>query len=404
MAEKFSLSSASDYFKTKYGPASFNTYDSKTVVLSQLSKQYDLNGDSFEEVVPLSQGAGVGSSDGTILPRASVWKSDTADFTPARVYARAKIDRQAIYAAKNEGAFVDSLKEVVKRAVNGWSRNIERQLFTELGSVDDRGSGVLGVIDSVVAAAPVYTCVITAATWKEANWEEGDVVNVETGNTDLFEVTTVTPSTRTVVLTRVTGSQIPVATDEVHMQYSEDNDIVGIKGVVDAVAGTLYGIPVARRWQSYRYNAASAPLTVDMLNDVMLELDRLSGDSANLIVVSHLQWARFASQLEDQKRYTIVSPQNEALKGKVGFKALAYDGPTGSAAIVTSRFCETDRAYCLNTMEMKLKHMQGFGWFEDDGTVFLREADSDGYEARFGGYLNLYVNPVKQAVIYGLDT
>ena len=49
-------------------------------------------------------------------------------------------------------------------------------------------------------------------------------------------------------------------------------------------------------------------------------------------------------------------------------------------------------------------HRPGFGWFDEDGTVLLRQADSDGYEARYGGYLQVVIKPAFQGQIHDLAT
>lgn len=401
MAEKFSISAASDYFKVKYGPASFFTYDSKTPTLAKIRKTYNWSGLQFEDLVPLSQGGGVGASDGSKLPRASVWKSDKAVFDPARMYGRCKIDRLAIYASKNEGAFVDGLKENVRRTVESFSRNVERALYADLNSGQTAGSGRLGVIGSVTGSNP-YVLTITDASFKEANWEEGDVVNIETGNLDEFEVTAVNAATKEVTVTRTSGSQVPQATDEVFMQISEGNDILSIAGILGATTGSLYTIPVGRRWQATSV-AAGGGLTTELMDEVVLELERKTGSVPDMILTSHKQWRRLAALLEDQKRYEMVGPANKELVGKVGFKALVYGGPAdGDIPVLRSRFIDEDKMYFLNSKHIELKHMQGFGWFTDDGTVFIREADSDSYEARFGGYMELWMPPVFHGQLTGL--
>ena len=245
---------------------------------------------------------------------------------------------------------------------------------------------------------------ISTGTWKEANFEEGDVVNIDQvggGDSDLFEITAVAPSTRTVTVDRVTGSQVPADTDHIFMQGSEDNDILSIKGCIDATSGNLYTIPVGRRWQGTQV-ATTGGLTVELMDEVVLEIERKTGQAVDTIFTSHKQWRRLSALLEDQKRYTIVQPVNRALEGIVSFQALSYGGPTGEIPVMRSRFIEEDRMYFLNSRFVELKHMQGFGWFEDDNTVFLRDATADAYEARFGGYMELWCPPTFHGRIDGL--
>ena len=60
--------------------------------------------------------------------------------------------------------------------------------------------------------------------------------------------------------------------------------------------------------------------------------------------------------------------------------------------------------YMLNDNFIEIKHRPDFGWFDDDGSVFLRTASQDAYEARYGGYLEAYVVPSFHGVISGLAT
>jgi len=79
---------------------------------------------------------------------------------------------------------------------------------------------------------------------------------------------------------------------------------------------------------------------------------------------------------------------------------MSIDGPIG---IFPERFVEDDRIYLLNDSHIHIKHRPDFGWFDDDGTVFLRKASADAYEARYGGYLQIYINPCFHGVIQGLS-
>ena len=142
-----------------------------------------------------------------------------------------------------------------------------------------------------------------------------------------------------------------------------------------------------------------------MLNEVMLKVKKQSGKSPNLIVCSFKQYEKILNLLEDQKRYTVNT--RAGLKSKSGadisfsgVEFMSVDGPVG---IFPERFVEDDRIYLLNDNHIHMHHRPDFGWFDDDGTVFLRKADSDAYEARYGGYLECYINPCFHGVISNLS-
>jgi hypothetical protein len=186
------------------------------------------------------------------------------------------------------------------------------------------------------------------------------------------------------------------------MQNSKDNDPSGLKGVLDATSGTQYGISVARRWQAGAQVAAGgAGLTTDLMNQTMLEIQRKSGKVPNLIITSFTQYRKLLNVLEDQKQY-IVEPRSPELVGKVSFRGVEFMSSAGPVGVFPERFCEDDRMYMLNDNFITIHHRPDFGWFDDDGSVFLRTASSDAYEARYGGYLEAYVVPPFHGVISGL--
>lgn len=393
----FSLSEAGALFKIKYDKLSENVYNSANVLLGRVKKSYDFHGKQMQISIPQSFAGGVGSGS---LPTANTALYDEAVILAKKLYAVVEIDRETIKAAlKDEGSFVRSTKEVVKKGVESYMRNMSRILFND-------GTGALGTINANAtgtAAAPI--CVISAATWKEANFEERDLINVDTG-TDLYEITSVAPDTRAVTLSRLGGSVDLTASGSgliLYMQGSKDNDPSGLKGVLDASAGSQYTIPVGRRWQAYQLNASSAAISADLMNKVMLNVEKRCGKAPNLIVCSYKQYEKYLNTLEDHKRYSI-SPRESSLKGKISFSGIEFMSTSGPVGVFPERFCEDDRMYFLNDNHIHIYHRPDFGWFDDDGTVFLRKASADQYEARYGGYLQIYINPCFHGVLTGLST
>ena len=395
---QFSLTTASNLFKIKYGKLAENTYNSANVLLARAKKSFDFTGKRMDIAQPLSFAGGVGSGS---LPIANYAKIEDAQITAKKMYAVMQIDRESIKAASNnEGAFVELTKYTVQKGVESWMRNMSRALFND-------GTGALGQFSGSAAGTasdPVIT--VTAASWKEANWEEKDYVNVNTLSS-VWEVVAVAPATRQVTLLRISGSDdltvIGAGTHTVYMQNSKDNDPSGLKGVLDASSGSLYTIPVARRWQATQVAAGGAGLTPDLMNQTMLEIQRKSGKVPNLIMTSFTQYRKLLNVLEDQKQY-IVEPRSPELVGKVSFKGVEFMSSAGPVAVIPERFIEDDRMYLLNDNFIQIHHRPDFGWFDDDGSVFLRTASSDAYEARFGGYLEAYIVPSFHGVITGLAT
>ena len=404
MAE-FSLTSATNLFKIKYGKLSDNVYNSANVMLGRIKKAYDFTGKRMEVAVPFGFAGGVGSGS---LPVANAANYQDAQITAKKVYSVCQIEREAIKASmNNEGAFVQGSKEVVQKAVESYMRNASRILF---GSADGKlgtttGANVTLTAGVAGAAGAEYDVIIDSATWKESNWEERDYVNIDSdAATARLEVESVTPSTRTIHLVALAAHSNPTAVGahSIYMQGSKDNDPQGLKGVLDATGGSLYGIPVDRRWKATQEAAGGAGLSTDLMNKVMLDVQRKCGKVPNLIVTSFTQYRKLLNLLEDQKQY-IVEPRSADLKGKVSFKGVEFMSSAGPVGVFAERFCEDDRMYFLNDNYINCHHRPDFGWFDDDGTVFLRTS-GDSYEARYGGYYENYIIPSFHGVASGLAT
>lgn len=391
----FSLSTATNLFKINYFKLSENMYNSANVTLARVKKSYTFTGKSGYVAVPLSFSGGVGSGS---LPTPNVADYDDATISSKKVYSVVKIEREAIKASSNDqGAFVRGLKEVVKKGVESYMRNASRILF---GS----GDGSLGTIATGgVSGSGPWVLTISDATWKEANFEENDYVNIETANTAVFEITAVDPDAKTVTVALISGSQTPAQGDVIFMQNSENNDPNGLKQVTDATSSTMYGIDIARRWKSTQIAAGGSALTVDYLNELMLTVEKRFGKAPNMLVGSYEQYERFLNLLEDKKRYT-VAPRygSKDFKASVSFEGVEFMSSKGPIGFYPERFVDDDRVYGLNDEHIEFYHRPGFGWFDDDGTVFLRDTTDD-YSARYGGYWQNYAPPTPHGRISGLD-
>ena len=417
---QFDLISASNLFKIKYEKLSENVYNSANVLLGRVKKSYNFVGEKIQITIPSSFSGGVGSGS---LPKANTAMYQRAELTAKKMYAVVEIDRETIKAAlKDEGSFVRATKEVVKKGVESFMRNMSRTLFND-------GSGSLGVIGSVDGTDSSGKTLIMAEGTKEADLEERDLVNIRVGTNqdgtpdlleangaaalfEISEVITDAPDNLLRVVLKSAPSAINGGSDVLVMQNSADKDPDGLKGVLQKInraqidsVDSSYGIKHTRKWEAVVENADSAAISTDMLNKVMLKIKKKCGKSPNLIVTSFKQYEKILNLLEDQKRYTVQT--RAGLKSKSGadisfsgVEFMSVDGPIG---IFPERFVEDDTIYLLNDNHIHIHHRPDFGWFDDDGTVFLRKFDADAYEARYGGYLQTYINPCFHGVIKDLS-
>jgi len=411
MATRFDMNSSADglgtglgvndisaLFKIKYVKLSENIYNSANVLLGRCKKSYNFTGEKLRIAIPQSFAGGVGSGS---LPKAGVAKYGKAEITAKKVYARVEIDRETIKAAKkDEGSFVKATSEVVKKGVESYMRNMSRILFND-------GSGKLGDVSSIDGTKKI----LDISSMKESDFEEGDLVDMATSGTVSSNSAALQVQIEAVdpVLGKVTlATALDVDTyNEVYLQGSKDKDPQGLKSVVQAKqspAETIYNIDQDRKWSSVEKDASSASISTDLLNELMLSVEKKCGKAPNLIITSYKQYEKILNILEDQKRYEVKT--RAGLKSKSGadisFSGVEFMSTSGPVGIFPERFCDDDRVYALNDNHIHIHHRPDFGWFDDDGTVFLRLANEDAYEARYGGYLEVFINPAFQGVLKNL--
>jgi hypothetical protein len=408
----YSASNEANLMKIKYGKLIDKQFNQDAVILGRLKKMEDFVGKQIERPVIQSIGGGVGAGS---LPTANENKIAKATLSsPKKLYAVVSIDRETMKAAKtDEGAYVRMTKFPVQIAVKSFNRNLERMLTR--GDASGTGALVTGsASNSVVTGAgtsgdPYIVSLDVASTYFPAEFEsieEGDLLNVNSEATDL-DVTAVTitvsagyatgtislvgTSARLATLAACCGTAFG-ASDKLYIQGSKDNEIAGIKGVISATSGSYKGITVGRRWQAYQKNASSAAISTDLMNDVVMNVKRQSGKCPNLILSSYHQYTKILNLLEDQKVYNLPA-RDKKYKGQISFSAIEYMSPDGKIPVIPSRFMDSDEVFFLNDDHIELHcRPSGFEWFDEDGTVFLREA-TDSYEARYGGYAELFINP-----------
>ena len=395
------LTSGSALFKTKYAKVTDNMYNSANIMAARVKKKHNFTGDQMLHSVPLSMGGSVGS--GT-LPKANVKSRAKALLTAKKVYGVALIDRESIKAAlSDEGAFVRLTKQSVQDTVESYNRNVSRILFGygdgSLGTI--AAGGVAGLNPYVLTILDVDAIAnTTSEMFKEANWEEGDYINIG-ASTDLFSIDSIDVATKAITVTRQTGAGAPLPGDVCYMQGSKDNDPQGFRSTIDKSAGSLYNIAIQRRWESEKKDAAAGAVSEDLMNEVMLNIEKKFGKVPNLIMASYTQFRKLLVLISSEKRYP-VSPRDKKLIGKISFNGLEFMSTMGPVPIFSERFVEADRIYFLNDNFIEVHHRPDFGWFDDDGTVFLRKADSDEYEARYGGYYENLIIPTAHGVLHNL--
>lgn len=427
MDKQFSIKGQSALFKTKYDKISANMYNSENVLQGRIKKNYKFTGKQTFVATPLSYSGGVGSGR---LPKSNSGKYDGAIIISNKVYATCEVEREAIYASSNdEGAFVRATKETVKKTVESHLRNSSRILFGDGSAILGRGDATTNVTGTGSEADP-YVIILSAESYLEANVEERDFVQIvsgmsawpdnktgtmEGGDTEvnLLEVVEVNPATRAVklegsspILTAASTAPAALpATTGIAMQRSFGKDPTGLKSLRDFALSadpmsSLYNIPYQRRWKSHVEDATNRGITTDLLNKVAMLQDRRFGKYPTMVFSGYEQHRNIMALLEDKKIYNLP---NRNVKGHMGFNGVEYVMPNGNiVGLFIDRFCNEDEVIMIHDDFFECHHRPGFGWFDDDGTVFLRVHDDDAYGARYGGYYENYITPTSVSFINNL--
>lgn len=419
---KFSLQETSGMFLTLFEARSANMYNSENVLDGRIKKNYKFVGKQMNLETQLSFAGGVGSK---LLPKANTSVVEQQVITAKKVYARCLVDRESLKAASStKGAFQTFLGYPIKKTVESYMRNSSRIMFGDSTGILGRGDAATNVTGLGTVASP-YIVTISAASWKEANWEEKDFIQYVSGMaafpantggtaeggdavTNLLEIVEVVPASRQVKLVGtsaalaalVAGPNPVPATAGFCMQRSYLAEPQGLGNVLTATSGSLYGIPVQRRWQSYQMNVGGAGIITDMMNEVMLNVEKKFGKVPNVIIMNYNQFQKVLNQLEDQKVYNLP---NRNVKGALSFSGVEFMSTRGPVGIYCDRFADEDKIYFLNDNFISRSHRPDFGWFSDDNTVFLRAQDEDEYEARYGGYFENVVVPTAHGIITNLS-
>lgn len=410
----FSLVTATNVFKRKFWKMSDAVFNASNVVWSRVNKNSDFVGKDMFVSNPLSFSGGVGSGS---LPTPNVGKYEGSIINAKKLYAVCQVEREAIKASEqSEGAFVKAMSETVKKTLESFMRNCSRQFFADGSGVLGKGAGAAAAtaVTGAGSSASPYIVTFTSATFFEANFEERDLVQIVTGlaadnsggaaeatyleisavDPILFNVSLVGTSAR--LATLVGGPTKFATTDGIVMQNSYLNDITGLRGISTlsaAGSGSIYNVSVQRRWAMTVTDASAAAITVDLLNQEMLKIERKSGKVPNLIVCGFKQYQKLLDLHKDQKRYNL-SPKDSKYAAQFSFDGLQFMSTAGIVPVVYDRFVHDDEIWLLNDNYITITMRPGgVQWFEEDGTVFLRDTGSDSYSARYGGYMENYTIP-----------
>ena len=407
--KQFSLTDLSNLYRIAYGDFELDAagWDhSELIGLIQKSSKFVGNRLEMAQLVDW----GGGQSSGA-LPSSSTAYINRPFIFAKSVYATSVIDSQSMKAARragsNLGAFMDATELSILTMKRAFADQVARQFFGD-------GTGVLGVINTVTAIGPgQYQLLIATASWLQAPWMLNDLLNIATG-TDMFLVTAIDLPGQIITVSRQTGVQVPNAGDSIYKQKSRNNEMFGLKGVVDTVSGSLYGVPVGYRWGAQRLDAVGQTLSVKL----MRQLDQnmrfwARGDLPTDYIMSATQLRLFEDG-EDAKSIIYIQPEVSPER-QAGSQVAAVKINGRTVRLHWSPYCQEDRLYAINRnkvhMYIRPDTAEGNdpgGFIENGDSIFFPLQVSgtplDSYGMFYATYAEFYINPTFTGVIFDLAT
>lgn len=411
VVRQFSLTDLSNLYRIAYGDFELDAAGwDHSELIGMIEKSPKFVGNRLDLAQLVDWGGGQSSGS---LPSSSTATIYRPFLTAKSVYATSVIDNQSMKAARragsNVGAFMDATELSILTLKRSFADQIARQFFGD-------GTGVLGTIETVVVNAPGdYTLTITAATFLQAPWMLQDLYNIGTG-TDLFlsTVLDIDPLVRTVRVIRQTGAQVPAVGENIYKQKSRNNEMFGLKGVTDTVAGSLYGVPVGYRWGSSRIDANGQTLSVKLLRQLDQQMRFLARGALPTDYIMSATQLRLFEDGEDAKSIIYIEPQISPER-EAGSQVAAVKINGRTIRIHWSPYVQEDRLYAINRNKVHMYIRPDTSDGNDPGG-FIENGDSiffplqvsgtplDSYALFYATYSEFYINPVFTGVIFDLAT
>lgn len=409
VVKQFSLTDLSNLYRIAYGDFELDAAGwDHAELIGMIQKSSKFVGNRLEMAQLVDWGGGQSSGS---LPSSSTATIYRPFITAKSVYATSVIDSQSMKAARragsNLGAFMDATELSILTLKRSFADQVARQFFGD-------GTGSLGTIQAVVVNGPGnFTLTITAATWLEAPWMLNDLYNIDVG-TDLFLTQNIDLANRQITVVRQSGVQVPAVGQNIYKQKSRNNEMFGLRGVVDTVAGSLYGVPVGYRWNAQRLDAVGQTLSVKLMRQLDQQMRFLArGDLPTDYIMSATQLRLFEDG-EDAKSIIYIEPEVSPER-QSGSQVAAVKINGRTVRVHWSPYCQEDRLYAINRnkihMYIRPDTAEGSdpgGFIENGDSIFfplhVSGTPLDSYALFYASYAEFYINPVFTGAIFNLAT
>ena len=373
---------AANVLKIDYLPGIREQLNNKIFMYSRLGRNTeDFIGSQGYIALHSGRNSGIGSrSEGGLLPDAGVQQYNKATFDMKHHYGRIEISGPVMKrTADDMGAYIRAVDSEVKGAVMDLQQDLSRQCLGD-------ATGTLGTPTTATSATQTVDSVRLFEVGMYVDHikkDDGTVVNAKR------KITAISQSAKTITLD---ASITTAAATSIFVRAGNyGNEMFGLSAIVSASdppqiggANNYFG-NIARGtstiyWQANEVDAASADLSLDLMQQCIDVADQQSNGEITLILTDYDQWRKYAKILIPDRRFPTADGQAVKLNG--GFQALKYD----EMEVVKDKYMPASTMYFLDENTMFIFELSDFDWMDKDGAILSRTPNKDAYEATLFAY------------------
>ena len=398
MANPNDLQDFQPVLKNVYLPFRKNIFPMMTVLLANARKlssetvKYAGN-DLFFDVKVDRRGGFVASSRG-FLPAAKVAREKQGRLSVARLYARSTLDNfAALVTESNKGSYISAAKKLVEDVMDQWE--IEQERFLHGDSLAIRATVTSGTASATQTVANPYG--ITGAGPGNLHLVIGDTISFRSSDgvtlrgkrliIDISLSGDVATLTLDSTVTTTTGD-IVVSAVEAAVHSTDDSfgaEPHGIKSMVDVEGAfvTYEGINDAR-WVAQKLTSTTVDevILMRLLNTIRARsgVDGMKNPKEMMLLTTTGIWQSYGESLLGIRRF-----QAPIMELKGGFTGVQV----GGATLIHDPWAPRGRVYAIHGPSTVFIDLMDFGELSyKDSPKWIPAANQDGYEARFGAYIN----------------
>ncbi len=346
------------------------------------------NGYQVVRPVKVRRNPGVGSTgDNGLLPAIGNQTVTQATILAKFNYLRAGFSGPLLMSSKGDkGAFVNVMSYEMSEGVNDLVTSVNRQLHWN-------GDGTVALAAAAVTGSTVVTT--------NGRTVGAPVQYLDVGyGIDIISATTGLPVAQGATITAITGQNTATATitlniavtcsasDIIVYSGSYNNDLQGIVTSQDGGTGTIFGISRSTypQFQGNLVNAASAQLSLDLMQQAYNEARRRGGGEIDYIVCDFVAERYYNKLLVANKRYV----NKVAGDGTFSDKDKQYL-EFGGVPVVADKDCVYQTMNFIDSSNWK-KYVLGeeLQWADETGSYMIAQTSTDSFEMRLRFFANLF--------------